>query len=125
MISVNTIVDPTDGPFASTLVNTMRAVAEPVGVWLLQLIMRWRGALHYDRIVDQSGQGGFSALQRHSPAAMAAFRGEVRAQATVLTFSDAFLIIACIAVALAVVLLVLPVRTYPPRIIARQQQGRR
>lgn len=125
MISVNTIVDPADGPFASTLVNTMRAVAEPVGVWLLQLIMRWRGALHYNRIVDQSGQGSFSALQQHSPAAMAAFRGEVRAQATVLTFSDAFLIIACIAVALIVVLLVLPVRTYPPRIIAQQQQSRR
>ena len=120
MMSVNTITDPADGPFASTLVNTMRAVAEPVGVWLLQLIMRWRGALHYNRIVDQSGQGTFSALQRHSPAGMAAFRSEVQAQATVLTFSDAFLIIACVAAALIVVLLVLPVRTYPPRIVAQQ-----
>jgi len=94
MISVNTIKDPADGPFASTLVNTMRAVAEPVGVWMLQLIMRWRGALHYNRIVDQSGHGTFSALQQHSPASTAAFRSAVRAQATVLTFSDAFLIIA-------------------------------
>ncbi len=37
-----------------------------------------------------------------------------------LTLSDAFLIIACIAVALVFVLLVLPVRTYPPRILAEQ-----
>ena len=120
MLSTNTITDPADGPFASTLVNSMRALAEPVGVWLLQLIMRWRGALHYNRIVDQSGQGSFSVLQRPDSASLAAFRGAVRVQATVLTLSDAFLIIACIAVALIVVLLVLPVRTYPPRIIAEQ-----
>ncbi len=49
----------------------MRALAEPVGVWLLQLILRWRGALHYNRIVDQSGQGPFSILQQ-------ARRGEPR-----------------------------------------------
>ncbi len=121
MISVNTITDPADGPFASTLVNTMRAVAEPVGVWLLQLIMRWRGALHTNRIIDQSGQGSFSALQQHSASSMGAFRNAVREQAAVLTFSDAFLVIACVAVGLIVVLLVLPVRTYPPRIVAQQR----
>ena len=121
MFSVNTITDPADGPFASTLVNTMRAVAEPVGVWLLQLILRWRGALHHSRIVDQSGHGTFNVLQPHDPASIAAFRSAVQAQATVLTFSDAFLIIACIATSLIIVLLVLPVRTYPPRIIAQQQ----
>ena len=121
MFSVNTITDPADGPFASTLVNTMRAVAEPVGVWLLQLILRWRGALHHSRIVDQSGLGTFNVLQPHDPASIAAFRSAVQAQATVLTFSDAFLIIACIATSLIIVLLVLPVRTYPPRIIAQQQ----
>ncbi len=120
MIATNDLTNPADGPFASTLVNSMRAAAEPVGVWLLQLIMRWRGALHYNRIVDQSGHGTFSALQKHSPASLAAFRGAVQAQATVLTLSDAFLIIACVAAALIVVLLVLPVRTYPPRIIAQQ-----
>lgn len=124
MTSVNTITDPADGPFASTLVNTMRAVAEPVGVWLLQLILRWRGGLHYNRIVDQSGHATFGTLQRPGPAAIAAFREAVQAQAAVLTFSDAFLVIACVAAALIVVLLVLPVRTYPPRIIAQRNQTR-
>ncbi len=120
MMSVNTIKDPADGPFASTLVNTMRGAAEPVGVWMLQLIMHWRGGLHYNRIVDQSGQGSFSALQQHDAGSLAAFRDAVQAQATVLTLSDAFLVIACLAVVLMAVLAVLPVRTYPPRIVAQQ-----
>ena len=121
MMSVNTIKDPADGPFASTLVNTMRGLAEPVGVWMIQLIMRWRGGLHYNRIVDQSGQGSFSALQGHDAASVSAFRGAVQAQATVLTLSDAFLVIAGLALLLAVVLAVLPVRTFQPRIVAQQQ----
>ena len=121
MMAVNTIKDPADGPFASTLVNTMRALAEPFGVWLVQLIMRWRGALHYNRIVDQSGHGAFSALQPHGAAGLRAFGGAVQAQATVLTLSDAFLVIAVLAVALMLVLAVLPVRTYPPRIVAQRR----
>ena len=43
MMATNTIRNPADGPFASTLVNTMRAIAVPVGVWMVQLIMHWRG----------------------------------------------------------------------------------
>ena len=123
MLSTNTITDPADGPFASTLVNTMRGLAEPVGVWMIQLIMRWRGGLHHNRIVDQSGQGSFNILQRHDPASIAAFRSTVEAQATVLTLSDAFLVIACLALALALaaVLAVLPVRTFSPRILAEQK----
>ncbi len=120
MMAVNTIKDPADGPFASTLVNTMRGLAEPVGVWMVELIMRWRGALHYNRIVDQSGQGSFNVLQRHDAGSIAAFRSAVQAQATVLTLSDAFLVIACLAVVLMLVLATLPVRTYPPRIVAEQ-----
>ena len=121
MMATNTIKDPADGPFASTLVNTMRGLAEPVGIWMVQLIMHWRGALHYNRIVDQSGQGTFSVLQRHDAGSIAAFRSSVQAQATVLTLSDAFLVIACLGVGLAIVLAVLPVRTYSPRIIAEQK----
>ncbi len=121
MMSTNTIKDPADGPFASTLMNTMRGLAEPVGVWMIQLILRWRGGLHYNRIVDQSGQGSFSALGQHSPASIAAFRSTVQAQATVLTLSDAFLVIGCLALLLAVVLAVLPVRTFSPRILAEQK----
>lgn len=126
MMATNTIRDPADGPFASTLVNTMRAIAEPVGVWMVQLIMRWRGGLHYNRLADQAGQNRFGILQgpglaagNATPggsAASEAYRLAVEVQAGVLTLADGFLIIAALAMALMAVLLILPVRTYPPRI---------
>ena len=101
----------------------MRGLAEPVSVWLVQLIMRWRGSLHYNRIVDQSGQGSFSTLgqgltgQGAGADGTAGFSTLVEQQANVLTFSDAYFVFGAIAVALMAVLLVLPVRTYPPRIV--------
>ncbi len=133
MMATNTIRDPADGPFASTMVNTMRAVAEPVGVWIVQLIQRWRGGLHYNRLVDQVGQQRFQVIQARglipgnlpplmpngqpsAPGGLAAFRLAVDVQASVLTLSDAFLIVGALAVALMVVLFILPERTYPPRI---------
>ncbi len=133
MTATNAIRKPEEGPFASALVNSSRAVAEPVGTWLLQLIMRWRGDLHYNRIVDQSGQGRYSVLQARGlvpgdlppllpngqprfPGSLEAYQLEVQRQATVLTVSDAFLAIAVLTVGLMIVLLLLPVRTYPPRI---------
>ena len=116
LMATNKVEKPEDGLYGSTLVNTTRGLAEPVGVWLLQLIARWRGGLHYNRIVDQSGQGTFSALQ-HPPGSITGFSNTVAAQANVLALSDAFLVIGALGIALAVVLLMLPVRTYPPRII--------
>jgi MFS transporter, DHA2 family, multidrug resistance protein len=44
------------------------------------------------------------------------YRAAMEAQAVVLTLADGFLVIAALAVLLIAVLLVLPVRTYPPRI---------
>ena len=40
-----------------------------------------------------------------------------REQVLVLTMRDAFLVVGAVVVALMLVLLVLPVRTYPPRIV--------
>jgi MFS transporter, DHA2 family, multidrug resistance protein len=51
MMATNT-VGPTEGPFASALINTSRALAEAAGAWFVALIDRWRNALHYDRLVD-------------------------------------------------------------------------
>ncbi len=133
MMATNSIRKPEEGPLGSGLINSSRGLAEPISVWLLQLIMRWRGGLHYNRIVDQSGQGRYSVIQGRGlipgnglplqpdgqpafPGSLELFSAEVRRQATVLTISDAFLVVAGLTVALMVVLLVLPVRTYPPRI---------
>jgi DHA2 family multidrug resistance protein len=58
MIGTND-VRPEEGPFASVLVNTPRALAEATGIWLLGLITRWRGGLHTDRLLDQPARNAF------------------------------------------------------------------
>ena len=133
MMSTNTIRKPEEGPPASALINTCRGLAEPVGTWLLALIMRWRGALHYNRIVDQSGQGSDRVIagpvlipgnpppllpngQPRFPGSLQAFMADVQVQSTVLTLSDSFVVFGGLVVFLMIVLAVLPERTYPPRI---------
>ena len=133
MMATNAIAKPEEGPLASGMVNSCRALAEPFGAWLLQLIARWRGGLHDQRILDQSGQGRYQVIQAQglipgNPAplqpngqplfagALSGFDDTVRLQATVLTVSDTFAVFGALTVALMIVLLTLPERTYPPRI---------
>src|ERR1700757_1232292 len=63
MMSTNSVASPAEGPFASALVNTSRAVAEATSAWVLELIGRWRGALHFDRIMDEAGQDRWRVIQ--------------------------------------------------------------
>ena len=129
LLATNT-VKPLEGPYASALVNTPRAIGQATSVWLVQLIQRWRGGLHASRLTDQAGQERYTVIQRHgivsnglprSGAGLGALDETIRQQGTVLTLSDAFLIMAVIIVALMMVMLILPVRTYPPRIALQQQ----
>ena len=109
MMSTNTIGKPEEGPFASALINMPRMVAEAAGAWLLNLVVRWRGELHYNRIVDQLGQDDVRLGSRAGAL--------VQQQATVLTLSDAYLVFACLPLLAAVVLLLITKRTPPPRIL--------
>ncbi len=114
MLATNAVRGAEEGPFASAVVNTPRAVAEVVGVWLLTLIRHWRGSLHYNRLADQLGQMRW----QHAvpPGSASSLAQAVQAQAMVLTLSDTYLVMAALGVVLAVVLLVLPVRSLPPRL---------
>jgi DHA2 family multidrug resistance protein len=133
MMATNTVTSPAEGPFASALVNTPRAVAEAAGVWFLGLIDRWRNALHSDRIVDEAGQDRWRVIQSNGvlpqypppltpdgqprvPHSLEAFNHAVEQQVTILTTSDTFLILGALTVFLMVVVMTLPVRTMPPRI---------
>jgi DHA2 family multidrug resistance protein len=133
LMSTNAVRSPMEGPFVSAMINTPRALAEATAVWLLQLIFRWRGSLHSDRIVDQVGQDRFRLIQSYgvlpnqpspllpngqprAPGSLEMFKGLVEQQVAILTISDAFLIIGAIVVALMVLLLLLPERSMPPRI---------
>jgi MFS transporter, DHA2 family, multidrug resistance protein len=134
MMATNTVAGPAEGPFAAALINTLRAVAEAASVWFLELIARWRSALHSSRIVDEVGQDRWRVIQGNgvlpqyptpltpsgrprAPGSLEAFSHAVEQQVAILTTSDTFLILGGLTVFLMVVVITLPVRTFPPRIV--------
>ncbi len=112
MLSTNSVA-PQEGPFASALVNVPRGIAEAAGVWLFGLITRWRGGLHYSQLVNRLGQDSGRLPKLGSPGQTSNL---VQAQATVLTLSDTYLVLAAITLSLATILLLLAKRTLPPRL---------
>jgi DHA2 family multidrug resistance protein len=138
MMITNSVAGPAEGPFVSALVNTPRAVAEAASGWFLDLINRWRNALHSDRIIDQVGQDRWRLIQSNGvlpqypppltptghpsvPNSLEVFRQAVEKQVTILSTSDAFLILGALTLFLMVVVITLPVRTFPPRILFARQ----
>jgi DHA2 family multidrug resistance protein len=133
MMATNTVTSPAEGPFASAIINTMRAVAEVASAWFLELIDRWRNALHSSRIVDEVGQDRWRVIQSNGvlpqypapltpggrprvPGSLEAFSHAVEQQVAILTTSDTFLILGALTVFLMVVVMTLPIRVMPPRI---------
>jgi MFS transporter, DHA2 family, multidrug resistance protein len=133
MMATNSI-QPQEGPFGSALFNMPRGIAEAVGPWLLQLVARWRGALHSDRLTDQMGLDRYRVIQAptidpqrvpallpsgvpRSPDALSLLSGSLHAQTDVMVLSDAFLVVAGVVAFLMVAVCIIPVRTYPPRIM--------
>ena len=101
--------------------------------WFVALIDRWRNALHSDRIIDEIGQDRWRTIQSNGvlpqypppltpggqfrmPNGLEALRHAVEQQVTILSTSDTFLILGALTVFLMVVVMTLPVRTFPPRI---------
>ena len=134
MMVTNSIAGPAEGPFAAALINTSRAVAEATSAWFLALIDRWRNALHSNRIIDEVGQDRWRVIQSKGvlpqypppltpdgqprvPNSLEAFSHAVQQQVTILSTSDTFLILGALTVFLMVVVMTLPVRTVPPRIL--------
>jgi DHA2 family multidrug resistance protein len=134
MVSTNTVRGPEEGPIASALFNGIRGLADPAATWLIALIARWRGALHSVRLVDQAGQNWFRTIQAQnllpqSPApllpngqpsasgSLESFARMLEQQVSVLTTADTFMIMAALCVIFMLVVLVMPTRTYPPRIL--------
>jgi len=138
MMATNDLT-PADGPFASGLINAPRATGAAIGGWLVDLVHRWRGSLHSNRLADQLGRERFRTYQANgvswhhpspllpngaprAPGGVTAFHEEFSKQVAVLTISDTFLVFAGVAGLMFVILLILPVRTYPPRIAIPRQR---
>jgi MFS transporter, DHA2 family, multidrug resistance protein len=134
MMATNTVRDHAEGPLASALINTTRALAVPVGIWLIELIEHWRGALHSERLVDQIGLNRFRTIQAQgllpqdpapllpngtlrAGASLERFAEAVTQQVHVLTTADAYLVMAALIVAFMALVVILPERTYPPRVL--------
>jgi len=126
-------IKPEEGQFGASLFNTPRAIAEATGTWLIELINRRRGGLHMNRLLDQTGHHRYSLIQasplmrqhptpllpnglERSGGSLAAFSKAIQQQATVMTLSDSYLIIAGLTVFLMIILMTVPIRTLPPRI---------
>jgi MFS transporter, DHA2 family, multidrug resistance protein len=132
MFTTNSVKTPAEAPYVSSLINTPRALSEVVAVWLFALIDRWRGGLHSDRIIDQIGQTRFQVSQNAdaasalpippfarwpgAPHGLQALSDAVEQQVRVMTAADTFLILAALTIFLMIVLMVLPVRSLPPRL---------
>ena len=131
LMLVTNVIKPEEGPFASALFNTPRAITEAIGAWLLALIARERGALHRERLADTLGQVRASVVNApelaslHPPPPPAGlslagrggggFGQVIMQQVSVLTTSDTFVLMAGLVLVLAL-LLFLPERTLPPRV---------
>ena len=134
MMTTNAVRAPSEAPYVSALINMPRAVSEAVGAWLFLLITRWRGGLHSDRIIDQIGQNRFRTVQSNgilqnvptpllpnghprAPGGLQAFAAAVQKQVTIMTAADTFLILGALTILLMIVVVLLPVRTLPPRLL--------
>ncbi|MCT6855095.1 MULTISPECIES: MFS transporter [unclassified Bombella] len=133
MMSTNAVVAE-ESPFAVALVNMPRAFMMVGGTWLVDLVTRWRGGLHEGRLADRLGQYRYALVQGSSPllqsptpflpdgtpryrGSMAYLKQQFHHQATVLTLSDLFCVLAALLVVLMVFILIVPVRTYPPWVV--------
>jgi MFS transporter, DHA2 family, multidrug resistance protein len=124
LMGVTTGLPPTEGPFASAMFNTVKTFAAAVATAILEGVGTAREHFHSSMLVDRLGNtplvqqlgnnpfiGGQNLEASHGLGELAQ---RIHEQAVVLTSADLYLVMACIAVALILVIPVLPVRIYPP-----------
>ncbi|MEC4593833.1 MFS transporter [Nitrospirillum amazonense] len=106
---------PTDGPFVSGMFNMVKGFANAIAAGLISFLETRREHTHSNILLDHYGASNFvlSGLN-DKPRDLAAFAQAVRDQALVLTTADINLVMIGIAVALLLLIPILPTRVYPP-----------
>lgn len=115
LMGVTTGLPPTEGPFASAMFNSLKTFSATVATGLIEGLGTEREHFHSSVLVDQLGNRALVAgqsLGAASPLAPLAHR--LHEQALVLACADLYRVMACVAVALLLLIPVLPVRIYPP-----------
>ncbi|CAB3770248.1 DSBA oxidoreductase [Burkholderia sp. MSh2] len=116
LMGVTTGLPPAEGPFASAMFNSLKTFSAALAAGLLDTLGTAREHLHSNRLVDQLGNrapsGGGDLLERATGLAPLAHR--LHEQALVLASADLYRLAAGVALALLLLVPLLPVRIAPP-----------
>lgn len=108
MLSTGSI-QPVEGPFASAWFNTVKGLSAVVAAAVLETLTTRREHFHSTTLVDRLGN---SPLADGDAPGLAQ---RLHEQAAVLTYSDLYVVMAGVAVALILLIFWMPTRIYPPR----------
>ena len=115
LMGITTGLAPTEGPFASAMVNSLKTFAAAVANGLIEGVGTAREHYHSSMLVDRLGNKALIAGQSiDATHGLGALAHRIHEQAEVLTSADLYRVMAGIAVAFLLIIPVLPVRIYPP-----------
>jgi DHA2 family multidrug resistance protein len=115
LMGVTTGLPPAEGPFASAMFNTVRTFAGAAATGLIEGVGTARERFHSNVLVDWLGNNASvtdQGIDRTHDVGELAHR--IQQQAIVLTSADLYCVMGGIAIAFFLLILVLPVRIYPP-----------
>jgi len=115
LMGVTTGLPPTEGPFASAMFNSLKAFSGVAATALIDGLGTAREHFHSSMLVDHLGNNALIASQSVDAAhGLGQLAQRIHEQAVVLTSADLYRVMAGIAVAVLLLVPVLPVRIYPP-----------
>jgi DHA2 family multidrug resistance protein len=115
LMGVTTGLPPSEGPFASAMFNSLKTFAAAVATAIIEGLGTDRERFHSNLLVDQLGNRALITGQSiDATHGLAELAHRVHEQALVLASADLYRVMACVAVALLLLVPVLPVRIYPP-----------
>jgi DHA2 family multidrug resistance protein len=115
LMGITTGLSPTEGPFASAMVNSLKGFAGVAATGLIEGLGTVREHFHSSMLVDRLGNNPLVADQSVDAAhGLGELAHRIHEQALVLTSADLYRVMALIAVGLLLLVAVLPVRVYPP-----------
>ena len=115
LMGITTGLAPTEGPFASAMVNSLKTFAAAMANGLIEGLGTTREHFHSSMLVDRLGNKALVTGQSIDTArGLGELAHRIHEQAEVLTSADLYRVMAGIAVAFVLVIPVLPVRIYPP-----------
>jgi DHA2 family multidrug resistance protein len=115
LMNATGVIHPMEGPFASSMVNTMRGLFSVVAASALENFVTHREHLHSNTLLDALGSKHQALAPLLNDNTTSSIAERMREQAFVLSFSDAYLALLSVITVLLVVLLTLPKRAFPPQ----------